>query len=317
MKTFFIVPGLLTLVLVSLSITANAQGTADEVVATVGDAKIFRSQIDQEFHRKFAQREVNDELKSGLRSQILQRLVEQQLILAKFAGSDVLATNDEINLEISRIRERLAKTERTLEQFLKENHYAMDGLRFDLRWQISWKRYLDRTLTDQVLEKYFDRHRRKFDGTRLRVAHCLLAVDDHDPDSEQAVTELAHKIHQQISDGESTFENTVATLSSAPSNKSGGNIGWINYDGPMSRNFTDAAFQLDKGEVSPPVRTPHGIHLIKCLDVQDGVVPWYDAKEKVRRVATEDLFGRIARKEKDVTGVRILSEEFKPDDVEK
>ena len=187
-----------------------SQETDDPVIATVGDSKVYQSQVQQEFQRKFADREVSDALKAGLHSQILQRLIQQQLVLAKFAGSDVLATDDEVNLEIARLRERLQQTERTLEQFLAANHQSMAGLRFDLRWQISWKRYLDRTLTDEVLERYFERQRRRFDGTRIRVAHILWKLSSDEggdvvASRQTALQNEAERVRRQINEGTLTW----------------------------------------------------------------------------------------------------------------
>ncbi|MCP4083070.1 MAG: hypothetical protein GY743_22850 [Planctomycetaceae bacterium] len=287
---------------------AAGQETPDRVVAIVGEHKIFLSQIDHEYHRKFAQRDVGDELETRLRSRILQRLIDQSLVLARFRDTEIRATADEIDLELSRMREELALTERTLEAFLVENRCSMNGLRFNLDWQISWKRYLDQSLTDEVLQKYFARHRRQFDGTQLRVSHCLLAVDDSLPTSETTTLELAQELRKQITSGADTFENIVATHSTTPSKKRQGDLGWISFEGPMSRGFTQAAWQLQKDQISPPTRTSHGVHLIKCIDIREGVKPWYDVKQPLRKAAAEELFRRISEKQKTMLDIQRITQ---------
>jgi parvulin-like peptidyl-prolyl isomerase len=303
----------ITLVWFALSLpgapaTAAAASAEDLVVATVGDRRIFQSWIDREYQRKFAERDIGEELAARLRSRILDRLVRQTLVLEKFAGSDLLASEDEIELEISRLRERLQSTGRTLEDFLQQNHQSLRGLRFELQWQISWQRYLDRTLTDEVLEGYFRQHRARFDGTRVRVAHLLLAVNGKDAASQAAARQQATQLRQQMLDGSLAWEEAVARHSTAPSGQQGGDLGWIGYEGPMSRSFTEAAFALETGGISEPVETSFGIHLVRCLDIRPGQSPWYDVRDRLKRSATEELFQRIADKQATLTEVRILAD---------
>ena len=286
-------------------VTAFAQLPDGEVAAVVGDEKIHVSQVDHDFQKKFADRHVGEELKTGLRFQILQKLCKQQLIMERLKGSDSYGTDDEVDLEISRLRERLKSIEKKLEVFLTENGQSMAGLRFNLRWQISWKRYLDRTLSDDVIEKYFERNRKRFDGTRVRAAHILLTADKDDPEAMKVAKAQAEKLRLQIADGELTWEQAVTRRSQAPSAKESGNVGWIEFSGPMSRNFTDTAFQMEIGQVSHVVTTPFGIHLIKCTELQQGTASWYDVKEEIKRVATLDLFERVSSTQRPKTEVRL------------
>ncbi len=127
----------------------------DPVVATVAERAIYQSQVDWEFRRKFGNRSLGPELKDRLQARILEQLIKQNLVLEKFQDSDVAAHPDEVDLRISRLREQLQTREITLEQYLQDNQQTMHGLRFELHWQISWDRYLQRTLSDEVLQKYF------------------------------------------------------------------------------------------------------------------------------------------------------------------
>lgn len=297
-------PGILGLVCL-LATTSDAQEGKDEVAAVVGDNKIYVSQVDHEFQKKFAERNVGDELKAGLRYQILQRLCQQQLILERLSGSEVYATDDEVKLEISRLRERLQKIEKTLETYLAENRQSLAGLEFNYRWQISWKRYLDRTLTDEILEKYFNRHRRQFDGTQVRVAHILFDLPKEDPESAKVVIDQANQVRQEIIDGKVSWNQAVQANSTAPSATQAGDVGWIQYSGPMSRSFTTLAFRLEVDQISQPVQTPFGIHVIKCTEIRPGTTPWYDVKAEIKRVATQELFRRVADKQKPQTEVRL------------
>lgn len=71
----------------------------------------------------------------------------------------------------------------------------------------------------------------------------------------------AKDLLKKLSDGK-TFEDLAATFSKCPSGKRGGDLGEFDR-GRMVPSFEEAAFALQVGETSPPVRTQFGYHLIQ------------------------------------------------------
>lgn len=63
-----------------------------------------------------------------------------------------------------------------------------------------------------------------------------------------------------------TFEDVAREKSLCPSGKKGGSLGWFGRN-QMVREFENAAFSLKKGEISKPVKTQFGYHIIKVNDV--------------------------------------------------
>ncbi len=64
-----------------------------------------------------------------------------------------------------------------------------------------------------------------------------------------------------------TFEDVARAVSICPSKKDEGNLGWFGR-GMMVKQFEDAAFSLKKGEISRPVKTQFGWHIIRIDDIQ-------------------------------------------------
>jgi peptidyl-prolyl cis-trans isomerase C len=62
------------------------------------------------------------------------------------------------------------------------------------------------------------------------------------------------------------FEDVAKERSLCPSKKNGGNLGWFSK-GRMVKEFETAAFILKKGEISRPVKTQFGWHIIKVNDI--------------------------------------------------
>ncbi len=79
--------------------------------------------------------------------------------------------------------------------------------------------------------------------------------------------EEARSILNDLKAGKVSFAKAAEDKSMCPSGRRGGDLGWF-ARGRMVREFENAAFSLDKGEVSGLVRTEFGWHIIKCLEAK-------------------------------------------------
>ena len=88
---------------------------------------------------------------------------------------------------------------------------------------------------------------------QVKASHILV---DKLTDAERLVDKLK---------GGSKFEDLARKHSSCPSGKKGGDLGYFGQ-GQMVKEFETAAFKLGKGEVSGPVKTQFGYHIIMVTD---------------------------------------------------
>lgn len=93
---------------------------------------------------------------------------------------------------------------------------------------------------------------------KIDASHILCSTDDCTNDEAMALIEI---IIAALDEG-SDFADLAKEYSSCPSSSKGGDLGSFGR-GEMVSEFDDAAFDLDVGEVSGPVETNFGIHLIK------------------------------------------------------
>ncbi len=132
---------------------------------------------------------------------------------------------------------------------------------------------------------------------QIKVAHIMLRSTDQDPAEKQANVEARiREIHRQVLQGEVAFSDAALKYSDdESSNTKGGELPMFGT-GKMIEEFEDAAFSLKKdGDISAPVRTRYGWHIIKRLEWQ--APPTYDAaKAELKTKIARDSRAEITRK---------------------
>ena len=235
---------------------------------------------------------------AALRAAVLSQLVDRRLVQAALAQEHLAATPEEIDLELTRLKAELSRSKQTLPEFLAKAGQTEAVLRDELAWQLTWQQYLKRHATDEALAAYFKAHHREFDGTELRVSHVLFRpVMAGDEAAVMALFKQAAEVRQKILSGEIKFADAAEKYSAGPSRHHGGDLGFMPRHGVMVEAFARAAFALDKGEVSPPVATVFGIHLITVTDSKPGDKKLADVRDAVHEALAKELFEQLAVKE--------------------
>jgi parvulin-like peptidyl-prolyl isomerase len=164
---------------------------------------------------------------------------------------------------------------------------------------MAWRRYLAEHVTDAAIEQHFQKHRRHFDGSQVHVAHILWKLNSsRDAAPEKAALEQARQVREQIASGRVSFAQAAQKHSSAASQSDGGEIGFIPRHGVMDEGFSRTAFDLERGQISQPIVTPFGVHLVQCLEIRPGEKTVADCREELRLAASQALFDRLAAEER-------------------
>lgn len=299
----------LVFILIGGGTRAEDTANAPAVAARVGEELILMADVDGEIERAARQRKLENRPTPLLRAKTLEHLVERKLVLRFVAEQRMAATEQEIELAIAGISQRLLQKEMTLDEHLKNNGMSPSQYRQAVAWQIGWQRYLDKFLTDENLQRYFQEHHRDYDGTELRVAHILLPVpQDADVEAVAKVREQAGQIRLEIQQGKLTFADAARQHSTAPTAKNGGDIGIIQRREPMPEEFSRAAFALEKDAISEPVLTAFGVHLIQCLEIKPGQRPWTESRKELRTDVAAYLFRWIVDRQRPATKIEFTGE---------
>jgi parvulin-like peptidyl-prolyl isomerase len=242
-------------------------------------------------------RPVEREALRALQAQAIEQLIGRRLILESLAEKKQAANEKEIDVEVERIRKRLAVTDKTLEQHLEQTGQNLAALRQNLAWQLSWQRHLDQYLAEENVKKFYELRKRQFDGSQLRVAQILLKVEQiGDAEQVAAAVKKAAELREKIATGKLTFDDAAKQFSQSPTADSGGHLGFIERHGALPEAVAKAAFDLESGGLSQPVVSPFGVHLIKALEIKPGQREWHEVAGAVKLAATQYLFDWIVER---------------------
>ncbi|NTV52779.1 MAG: hypothetical protein HGA76_07190 [Candidatus Firestonebacteria bacterium] len=124
------------------------------------------------------------------------------------------------------------------------------------------------TVPEAEVADYYDRHRKEFDqSAEVKASHILLRLDAKATDEQKLTARLKiENIRSEITKKGLDFAEAAKKYSEDPgSAKTGGDLGFFK-EGMMVPAFEKAAFDLMPGELSQPVLSPFGYHLIKVAE---------------------------------------------------
>jgi parvulin-like peptidyl-prolyl isomerase len=278
---------------------AQAPSADVPVAARINGEVVPATEVEREFRQAYGEKKVTEAERERLLKAAREQVIDRRLVLAYLTGSGQAASSQDVDFAVAQFEKDLKSQNLTLDQHLKQVGLTASDFRRALTWKLSWQRYVERQLTEENLQKYFDRYPREFDGSELRVAQILFKVPaDADEMALAAAQDQAAKLKAEIAAGKLTFAAAAKQHSQAPSAAMGGDIGWIERRRPMPEDFSKTAFALKPGEVSQPLVSPFGVHLINVLEVKPGKKTWRDAAAELRPAVTLYLFRWIADQER-------------------
>jgi parvulin-like peptidyl-prolyl isomerase len=283
---------------------ATAEDAESHVAALVGEVPIRASDVNRAVQTVLQGKEVPPQAVAVLQAQALEQLVGRKQIEQRMAREQELAADFEIAQAFEAMQEKLKLQGVTMEVLYKQRGLTEADVKAELLWELSWKKYLEKHVTDAALEEFFKSEPREFDGTKLGVSHILLRPLNSSTDAMGEVIKQAQELHAQLIARKMTFGEAAKAYSAGPSREQEGDLGFIPRHGVMDEAFSKAAFDLQVGEISQPVRTRFGIHLIRVTKVQPGNKKWSDVREQLLQPVAQQLFLKLAQEEREKTPVR-------------
>ncbi len=250
----------------------------DRIVAVVNNEVITAQQLRArvaQAERQLARQNVQAPPYEVLERQLLERLIDER-VQAQLA--------DETSLRVDG-----ATLERAIDRIARNNQLSLEQLRQTLEADgVSWNRFRDEVrteilltrlrerevdskvvVTDAEVDNFIATNPDAFSGEEYQVEHILLrAPESASPEQVEELRRRAEQVISRLRGGEE-FARLAAEVSDAPDGLSGGSLGWRALD-RLPAVFADAVRRMQPGEVSPPLRTAAGVHIVRLADRRGG-----------------------------------------------
>ena len=269
----------LVVVVFALNPVAWAQGdpSADQPVATVNSVHIARHDLDSEIlelkmEMDFRNRSLSNLQIQPLRSQLLETLIERELLYQKARERNLQVRDRWVDRAIDQLKIRLKGHAVSMQDYLASINTTAEQLRERVRKGLTIQRLLRREVLRQIkvseteMKAFYQRHPDYFKGKEeIRARHILIEVPPGaDEDKRNQALLQIQALSRQLAQG-ANFGVLALEYSQDPSKARGGDLGYFTAD-QMIRDFNEAAFKLQPGEISGVVQTRYGYHLIQVLD---------------------------------------------------
>jgi hypothetical protein len=263
---------------------------ADDVAVTVDGRPIRQADL----HLEAVLRRIPDDQFEAHRDGLIDDLIDQHVIASFLARRQTPANPITLESQLERIEALIRRRGEEPDALLKRLGITRDQLQKRLELSLAWDTYVQQVTSERELRNYFEQHRRQLDGTQVRAQHILIKASPQDSAARATARRQLQQLREQIAGGETTFATAAKRHSQAPSASEEGDVGYFGYRGTMAADFADAAFALTVGDVSPPVETRFGVHLIKVTDERPGQLSLEDVRPQIlQRISQEMWRARI------------------------
>ena len=293
-----------------------AQVPLDRIIAVVGDHPILASEVEERLLVSAQQGQIptDSAARAALRGRILQQMINEELeVQQALRDTSIKVTDQEVQDQVESQVKAVKAQIPDPNEFLRQLHIAgfttveewRRKVAEDQRRQILVSRLLENLRqndklrpippNDAQMRAFWDLHKNEVGKRPANVSYRQIVIlPQPDSAARAAALHLADSLYQALRAG-ADFP-TLAKKFSADSASAvqGGELGWFRR-GVMVKPFEDAAFRLKPGDISPPVETKFGFHIIQVERLQPAevlarhilIVPVISAAQiqKARRLA--------------------------------
>lgn len=250
--------------------------TIDAIVAVVEEDVILRSELDKALSTVLQQfKSVNQPLPSRavLERQVLERLALVKLELQRADSGNINISDEEVNRSIGQVANNAGISVDQMRRTIESDNMSWAAFREDMRDELKTQQ-LKRLIVNNrvnVTETEIDIFlaSQNLNRGEYRLAHILISVPEGaSPSQVQAAREKIETVEQELRTGAVDFSTAAITYSDGQYALQGGDLGWRPAD-EVPTIFAEQISEMKPGDVSRPMRSASGFHLIKITDFKE------------------------------------------------
>jgi peptidyl-prolyl cis-trans isomerase SurA len=267
------------LVILSLYTAIGRAGeTLDGIVAIVNDDVVMQSELKRMADRvvtELTQRQGKVPPQRALLRQVLERLILMKIELQLAAQTGLRVDDDTLNRTVSNIAAENGLPLGQFREAVEQEGYSFALFREEVRNEIIVTRLRQREVDNQVqvsdreIENYLATQAQQHSDAEYRLSHILIASpEEATPEALASARSKADAVLKRLRSGED-FAAVAAAHSDGQQALDGGDLGWRKA-AEVPSLFADAVRTLHEGEISDPIESPSGFHIIKLTAVRGG-----------------------------------------------
>lgn len=215
---------------------------------------------------------VKDEEKDKLKKDILNELISAELLYQASRKAGLGDMSKEVDSQLENIKKGFG-SDQEFQKVLKERGIEIKDLKEDIKKGIYINAYLEKDVFSKLGPVTEDEKKQEYEGNKdklnvpdeVKASHVLIKVGDKAvAEEKQKAKEKIEALRARAMSGED-FAKLAKENSEDASAPNGGDLGYFKK-GDMVKPFEDAAFGLEKDQISPVVETQFGYHVIKVTD---------------------------------------------------
>jgi peptidyl-prolyl cis-trans isomerase SurA len=282
----------------------------DGIAALVEDDVILRSELAtavMNIRRQYAGKEEQLPPQNILEKQLLERLVVGKLQVLRAEETGVQVTDTEVDQAVAKVAAGNKMSNEQLAYALEQDGLSLRDFRSTMREEL-----LTQKLRGRVVDSRSDVSESEIDillasgqlkQGEIKIAQVMVALPDNATNEQlEAAKKKIDGVKKLVDDKKMEFSAAAIRYSDAEQALDGGLIGWRRYD-QIPGAFADALAGLKPGDVSNPIRSQSGLHILKILEAKADsqvMVTEYSARHIMLKV---DELTSDALAEKNIRGI--------------
>ena len=264
----------------------------DRIAAIVNDGLVLKSELDEQMasvEKRLQEQKVELPSQSVLRQQVLDRLVLQEIQLQRAKHVGLTITDEQLNGALQEIAARNKIPFDQLPTALAAQGVDYKQYRESMRKELTLSTLKQRDVISHInvspheLEQFLAREQNVAANDEFNVSHILLSLPA--AATPQQLEEISHKaqdVASRAGKGEDFGQLAIANSNSQTA-LDGGSLGW-RKGAQLPQFILDLVVKMKPGEVSAPVRTPSGYHIVKLNERRSGEAPVIISQIHVRHI---------------------------------
>jgi len=249
----------------------------DRVAATVNDGVVLMSELDEQMAivvDRLRTQKLELPPQNVLRQQILDRLVLQELQMQRADRAGIKVSDETLNNALNDVAQsnhiRLADLPSALASQGIDYASYRDNIRKELAMQILRQRDVIARInvSPREIDQFLDRQKKMpSEANEYDISHILIAVPQAaSPEQAEEAAKKADEVYQKATSGED-FGRLAVAYSNSQTALEGGRLG-VRKGTELPTFLGDAVATMKAGDVSKPIRTPSGFHIIKVNEIK-------------------------------------------------